>query len=82
LGMVASIADKLTAMKRQRDAVKNGSGRDLVVLKTTAVDAEFEKLDLALRTVPGTTRMLSPTAYEAGEAVGASLTIDAGSSGP
>jgi hypothetical protein len=32
LGMVASIADKLTAMKRERDAVNNGTGRDLVVL--------------------------------------------------
>ena len=82
LGMVASIADKLTAMKRQRDAVKDGSGRDLVVLKATVVNTEFEKLDLALRTVPGTTRMLSPAAYEAGEAVGASLTINPASCGP
>ena len=51
LGMVASIADKLTAMKRERDAVKNGTGRDLVVLKASVVDAELEKLDLKLRTV-------------------------------
>jgi hypothetical protein len=82
LGMVASIADKLTAMKRERDAVKDGSGRDLVVLKATVVNAELAKLDLKLRTVPGATRMVSPAAYEAGEAVGASLTIDPGSSGP
>jgi hypothetical protein len=32
LGMVASIADKLIAMKRERDAENNGTGRDLVVL--------------------------------------------------
>ena len=51
LGMVASIADKLTAMKRERDAVKNGTGRDLVVLKASVVDAELAKLDLKLRTV-------------------------------
>ena len=51
LGMVASIADKLTAMKRERDAVNNGTGRDLVVLKASVVDAELEKLDLKLRTV-------------------------------
>src|SRR5258707_13386670 len=33
LGMVASIADKLIAMKRERDEVNHRTGRDLVVLK-------------------------------------------------
>ena len=37
LGMVASIADKLTAMKQERDAVINGTGRGLVVLKASVV---------------------------------------------
>ena len=82
LGMVASIADKLTAMKRERDAVKNGTGRDLVVLKASVVDAELAKLDLKLRTVPGATRMVSPAAYEAGETAGASLTINPEIRGP
>jgi len=84
LGMIASVGDKLSAMKGERDAVKDGSGRDLVVLKASVVDAELAKLDLALRTVsaPGITRLVSPAAYEAGEAVGASLTIDAANSGP
>jgi hypothetical protein len=50
LGMVASIADKLTAMTRERDAVNrdavnNGTRRDLVILKASGVDAELEKLD-------------------------------------
>jgi len=78
LGMVTSIADKLTAMKAERDAVNNGSGRDLVVLKASVVDAELGKLDLKLRTVRGATRMVSPTAYEAGGAAGASLAINPG----
>ena len=43
LGMVASIADKLTAMKQERDAVITGTGRDLVVLKASVVDAELEE---------------------------------------
>src|SRR4051794_4325259 len=76
LGMIASIADKLTAMKWERDAVKDGTGRDLVVLKASVVDAELEKLDLKLRTVSGAMQMVSPAACEAGEAVGASLTIN------
>jgi hypothetical protein len=78
LGMAASIADKLTAMKAQRDAVNSGAGRDLVVLKTSVVDSELGKLDLKLRTVRRTSRMVSPTAYEAGGAAGASLPINPG----
>jgi hypothetical protein len=78
LGMVASIADKLTAMKKERDAVNDGTGRDLVVLKASVVDAELERLDLKLQTVHSTSQMVSPMAYEAGETVGASLTIDLG----
>lgn len=76
LGMVASIADKLTAMKAARDAVNNGTGRDLVVLKASVVDAELEKLDLKLRTVGGATRIVAPAAYEAGGAAGASLALN------
>ena len=76
LGMVASIADKLTRMKTDRDAVNSGTGRDLVVLKASVVDAELEKLDLKLRTVRRVTRMVSPMAYEAGGAAGASLAIN------
>src|SRR5665213_1756028 len=49
LGMVASIADKLTAMKAGRNKANSSTGRDLVVLKTEIVDAELEKLDLNLR---------------------------------
>ena len=82
LGMVASIADKLTAMKRERDAVQKGTGRDLVVLKASAVDAELAKLDLKLRTVAGATRKVSPAAYEAGETAGASLAINPAIRGP
>jgi hypothetical protein len=76
--MVASIADKLTAMKQERDAVINGTGRDLVVLKASVVDAELEKLDLKLRTVRRATRRVSPTAYEIGATAGASLAINPG----
>jgi hypothetical protein len=78
LGMVASIADKLTAMKRKRDAVNNGTGRDLVVLKASVVDAELERLDLKLRTVHRATRTVAPAAYEAGEVAGASLALNRG----
>jgi hypothetical protein len=76
--MVASIGDKLTAMKRERDAVNKGTGRDLVVLKASVVDAELEKLDLKLRTTGGAARIVSPMAYEAGGSAGASLAINPG----
>ena len=76
LGMVASIAEKLTAMKAGRDAVNHSTGRGLVVLKTSIVDAEFGKLDLKLRAARSNGRLVSMTAYEAGGAAGASLTIN------
>jgi hypothetical protein len=75
LGMVASIADKLTAMKAGRDQANNGAGRDLVVLKSAVVDAELDKLDLKLAKGPCArpTRMVSRHAgaaqgYDAGGA--------------
>jgi hypothetical protein len=76
LGMVASIADKLMAMKSDRDEVKSSTGRGLVVLKTAIVDSELEKLDLKLRTVDRPSRMIAPEAYDAGGVAGASLAID------
>ena len=78
LGMVASIANRLVTLKAGRDQVNNGTGRGLVVLKTSVVDAEFDKLDLNLRSVRSKSRMVSMTAYEAGGAAGASLAINPG----
>ena len=40
------------------------------------VDTEFGKLDLKLRVLRGTSRMVSALAYEAGGAAGASLAIN------
>ncbi|MGY4332944.1 hypothetical protein ACVWWG_007361 [Bradyrhizobium sp. LB7.2] len=78
LGMVASIADRLLAIKASRDQVNESTGRGLVVLKTSVVDTEFGKLDLKMRTQRSTSRMVSMTAYEAGGAAGASLAINPG----
>ena len=66
LGMVASIAEKLVAMKAARDQVNQSTGRGLVVLKTSIVDDEFGKLGLNLRATRSTGRTVSMTAYEAG----------------
>ena len=78
LGMVASIAERLAAIKAGRDSVNHGTGRGLVVLKTSVVDAEFDKLQLNLRAQRSTSRTVSMTAYEAGGAAGASLAINPG----
>lgn len=80
LGMVASIADKLTAMKATREKALGG-GRAVVVAKQAVVDTEIEKLGLELRTLPRTSRMVSPLAYEAGEVAGETLAIDGGQNG-
>jgi hypothetical protein len=78
LGMVSSIAHKLTAMKAARDQVGISTGRGLVAVKAAVVDTEFDKLDLKLRTQRGGSRMVSMEAYEAGGVVGASLAINPG----
>lgn len=78
LGMVTSIAQKLTAMKASRDQVNHNTGRGLVVLKTSVVDAEFGKLDMKLRTLRSSSRMVSVMAYEAGGAAGVTLAINPG----
>jgi Protein of unknown function (DUF2786) len=78
LGMVASIADKLTAMKAERDKVNYDTGRALVVLKAAIVDDELGKLDLKLRVRRSASRVVSTTAYEAGNVSGALLDINPG----
>lgn len=78
LGMVTSIAEKLVAMKAGRDQVNHSTGRGLVVLKTSVVDAEFGKLDMKLRTLRSNSRMVSVMAYEAGGAAGVTLAINPG----
>jgi hypothetical protein len=42
------------------------------------VDAEFDKLDMKLRTLRSNSRMVSMMAYEAGGAAGVSLAINPG----
>ncbi len=76
--MVASIADKLNAMKAARDEANHRTGRDLVVVKAAVVDTEIEKLGLNLRIVERASRLVSPMAYDAGEAAGGSLAINPG----
>lgn len=75
-GMVTSIAQKLVAMKDARDTANADAGRALVVVKTAVVDAEMGKLNLSLRSSRGSSRMVSPDAFEAGEAAGALLAIN------
>jgi hypothetical protein len=76
LGMVASIADKLLAMKAERDEVSRSTGRDLVILKAAVVEAELEKLNLTFQKGRRAGRTISQSAYEAGGDAGASMAIN------
>ncbi len=79
LGMCSSIADRLVAMKAERDGVIRSSGRGLVVLKAAVVDSELAKLGLKLLTVEqGPGRMISPEAYDAGGAAGETVALNPG----
>lgn len=78
-GMAASIADKLMAMKAERDqAIKINSGRDLVVIRHAIVEAEFAKLDLNLRRGRASGKKVAAGAFEAGRAAGETLTLHPG----
>ena len=78
LGMVASIADRLIAMKEARDRAKESTGRSLVPVKGVVVESELAKLGLQLRTVEAPGRMVDPLAYEAGGAAGGRMAIHPG----
>jgi hypothetical protein len=77
-GMVTSIADKLAAMKKARDGVNRSTGRDLVVVKSAIVAEELARLDLNLRTVRATRRLVSAAAFDAGSAAGSALVVNPG----
>lgn len=75
-GMAVSIADKLTAMKVERDeANRVSTGRDLVVVRHAIVDSEFAKLDLNLRRGRASGKKVAAGAFEAGHAAGQSLAL-------
>lgn len=75
-GMAISIADKLLAMKAQRDeANRRSSGRDLVVIRHAVVDAEFAKLDLNLRQGRASGKKVAAGAFEAGQEAGQALNV-------
>lgn len=75
-GMAVSIADKLGAMKTERDeANRRSSGRDLVVVRHAIVEAEFAKLDLSLRRSRASGKKVAAAAFEAGQSAGQAVTI-------
>ena len=76
LGMVGGIADKLDALKAARDARHRGTGRDLAVVKTSAVDEAFAGLGLVMvEGQGGSRRFIAEGAYAAGSAAGGALEV-------
>jgi hypothetical protein len=76
LGMVTGIADKLDAVKAARDAHHRGTGRDLAVVKASAVDEAFAKLGLVMvEGQGGPRRFIAEGAYDAGSAAGGALEV-------
>lgn len=76
LGMVTGIADKLDAQKAARDAHHRGTGRDLAIVKRSAVDEAFEALGLVMVDGQGgPRRFIAEGAFEAGSAAGEALKV-------
>jgi hypothetical protein len=70
LGMAMGVADKLWAMKDERDRANRGSGRDLVVVKAGVVDTEFAQLGMSFRTGGPSGKQVLGGAFEAGVKAG------------
>jgi hypothetical protein len=77
-GMAASIGEKLTAMKHERDAVNASTGRDLMVVKQAVVDEELATLGLRFGKARATGRRVVGAAFGAGQAAGRKLRINPG----
>lgn len=75
LGMIESIAAKLVAMKDRRDATHRGDGRDLALVKSSAVETELATQGISLFASTGGSRFVSPDAFDAGIAAGDALPI-------
>ncbi len=70
-GMAVAIGDSLMAMKAERDRANHAaSNRDLVVVKHEVVEAEFDRLGLALKEGGASGKKLSAAAFDAGLAAG------------
>lgn len=82
IGMAVSIADKLVAMKDQREEeTRRATGRDLVLVRHAVVDTEFAKLDLNLRQGRSSGKKVAAGAFEAGQTAGQGFTIRRGIGG-
>ncbi len=72
IGLAHGIAEKLKIMKSERDAaLRQSTGRDLVLLKTSVIEEELEKLGLDFHAkATRRKRRVETGAYEAGRAAG------------
>lgn len=76
LGLSEGVRARLGMMRAAREAaLRAASGRDLVVVKASIVDAEMEKLGLRFRSRAAADPRINPGAYEAGRAVGQRLEL-------
>lgn len=77
IGMAMSVSRKLRSMKHERDRTTVTAGRDLVVLKSSVVERELDRLNLRFREArkPATKRV-SEEAFNAGTRAGDRLSLN------
>ncbi|MBX9634340.1 MAG: DUF2786 domain-containing protein [Magnetospirillum sp.] len=82
IGMAQAIGEALLEMKEDRDrANRNASGRDLVVVKTGVVEAEFSRLNLAFKQSGPSGRRIVAGAFESGLEAGGRFDLPGGKGG-
>jgi len=80
IGLARGVSAKLETLKAERNAaVFNSTGRNLIPIKTSVIEEEFEKLGLSLRpkNVSSRRRVLAD-AYQAGQQAGRQFEVRAG----
>jgi hypothetical protein len=79
IGLAGGLGAKLQKLKAQRNAaVRKSGGRDLVPIKSSILDEEFEKLGLSLHAKRlGGRRKVLAAAYQAGHAAGGRFEVHA-----
>ena len=80
IGLARGLSAKLESLKAGRNvAAFNSTGRDLIPIKTSVIEEEFQKLGLSLRVknVSSRRRVLA-AAYRVGQEAGRKFEVHAG----
>jgi hypothetical protein len=75
LGCAERINERIRDLRKQSEAAQTNNGRELVVIKSAAIDAKLKELDIHLRAASCCGANPDSAAYAAGRAAGNAATF-------